>query len=59
MVTIENCEFGQLSSKYILPNGVSSLPHGHIDLQFIEEFKNSSPPTTPEKLVKIHEFKFA
>ena len=26
------------------------------DLQFIEEFKNSLPPTTPETLIKIHEF---
>ena len=31
MVTIEKCEFGQLNNKlYILPNGVSSLPHVHM-----------------------------
>ena len=57
MVTIEKCEFGQLNVKrYILPNVVKSLPHRHIDLQFIEELKISLPPTAPEKLIKIHEF---
>ena len=40
MVTIEKCEFGQLNDKqYILPDGISSLPYGHKDLTFIENFK--------------------
>ena len=41
MVTIEKCEFGQLNEKqYILPDGISSLPYGHKDLTFIENFKD-------------------
>ena len=41
MVTIEKCEFGQLNDKrYILPDGISSLPYGHKDLTFIQNFKD-------------------
>ena len=40
MVTLEKCEFGQLNDKrYILPDGISSLPYGHKDLTSIENFK--------------------
>ena len=54
MVTIEKCEFGQLNDKrYILPDGISSLPYGHKDLKFIENFKDEIS-LTPEKLIKYH-----
>ena len=54
MVTIETCEFGQLNDKrYILPDGISSLPYGHKDLKFIENFKDEIS-LTPEKLIKYH-----
>ena len=34
MVTVEKCEFGQLSDKrYVHPDGVFSLPYGHKDLE--------------------------
>ena len=37
MVAIAKCEFGQLDDKrYILPDGISSLPYRHKDLKFIE-----------------------
>ena len=54
MVTTEKCEFGQLNDKrYILPDGISSLPYGHKDLKFIENFKDEIS-LTPEKLIKYH-----
>ena len=54
MVTIEKCDFGQLNEKqYILPDGISSLPYGHKDLTFIENFKDELS-FTPEKLIKFH-----
>ena len=54
MVTIEKCEFGQLKDKrYILPDGISSLPYGHNDLKFIESFKDEISLTS-EKLIKYH-----
>ena len=55
MVTIEKCEFGQLNDKrYILPDGISSLPYGHRDLTFIENFKDEIC-LTPEKLAKYYQ----
>ena len=54
MVTIDKCEFGQLNYKrYILPGGISSLPYGHKDLKFIENFKDKIS-LTPETLIKYH-----
>lgn len=39
MITIEKSEFGQLNDKtYILPDGNSSLPYGHKDLGYLENF---------------------
>ena len=53
MVTIEKFEFSQLNNKqYILPDGVSSPPYGHKHLTFVENFKKSLLPLTPEKLIK-------
>ena len=53
MVTIEKFEFAQLNNKqYILPDSVSSLPYGHKHLTFVENFKKSLLPLTPEKLIK-------
>ena len=58
MVTIEKCEFGQLNDKrYILLDGISSLPYGHKDLTFIENFKYELS-FTPEKLLKFHRDNF-
>ena len=35
MVTTEESEFGQLNYKrYILPDGVSSFPYGHLNKEF-------------------------
>ena len=57
MVTIEKFEFAQLNNKrYILPDGISSLPYGHKHLIFVENFKKSLLPLTPEKLVKHHQY---
>ena len=39
--------------RYILPDSISSLPYGHKDLNFIENFKYEKS-LTPEKLVKYH-----
>ena len=40
MVTVEKAEFGQLNDKrYVLPDGISSLPYEHKDLEYIEDFK--------------------
>ena len=55
MVTIEKCEFGQLNDKrYILCDGISSIPYGHKDLVPIENFKNKIK-LTPQSLIKNHE----
>ena len=55
MVTIDKCEFDQLNDRrYILPDNINSLPYGHRDLKFIEDFKDSIS-LTPEKLRKHHE----
>ena len=54
MVTIEKCEFRQLNDKkYILPNGISSLPYGHKDAKFIKNFKDEIS-FSPEELIKYH-----
>ena len=53
MVTIEMCEFGQFNNKrYILPDGISSLPYEHKDIKFIENFKDEISLTT-ENLLSI------
>ena len=40
MVTVEKAEFGQLNDKrYVMTDGISSLPYGHKDLEYIENFK--------------------
>ena len=40
MVTVEKAEFGQLNDeRYVLTDGISSLPYGHKDLEYIENFK--------------------
>ena len=57
MVTIEKFEFAQLNDKrYILPDGISSLPYRHKHLTFAENFKKSLIPLTPEKLIKHHQY---
>ena len=49
MVTIEKFEFAQLNDKrYVLPDGTSSLPYCHKHLTFVENFKKSLLPLTPE-----------
>ena len=54
MMTIDKCKFGQLNDKrYILPDGMSSLPYGYRDIKFIKNFKDSIS-LTPEKLTKHH-----
>ena len=53
MVTIDKSEFGQLDDKrYILPDGISSLPYGHLTLSHIESFKEPLFPLNPEKIIK-------
>ena len=53
MVTIDKSEFGQLDDKrYILPDGISSLPYGHLALSHIESFKEPLFSLNPEKIIK-------
>ena len=48
MVTVEKSEFGQLNNKrYVLPDGICSLPYGHKDLEEITNFKYKLD-TTPQ-----------
>ena len=55
MVTIEKYVFGKLNYKrYILCDGISSIPYGHQDLVPIENFKNEIK-LTPQSLIKNHE----
>ena len=55
MMTIEKSEFGQLNDKrYVLCDGISSLPYGHKDLIPIENFKKEIK-LTPQSLIKNHE----
>ena len=52
-VTIEKFKLAQLNDKkYTLPDGISSLLYGHKHLTFVENFKKSLLPLTPEKLIK-------
>ena len=59
MVTVEKAEFGQLSDKrYELPGGISSLPYGHNDLEYIENFKcETLGNLTAQKIIQHHEKK--
>ena len=57
MVTVEKAEFGQLNDKrYVLPDGISSLPYGHKDLEYIENFKcETLGNLTAQKIIQHHE----
>ena len=57
MVTVEKAEFGQLNDKrYVLLDGVFSLPCRHKDLDFIENFKcESLGRLTAQKIIQYHE----
>ena len=57
MVTVEKAEFGQLNDKrYVLPDGISSLPYGHKDLESIENFKcETLGNLTAQKIIQHHE----
>ena len=47
MVTVEKPGFGQLNDKrYILPDGICSLPYGHKDLEEISKFKENLNTTS-------------
>ena len=55
MVTIEKCKFGQLNDRrYILFDGISSIPYEHKDLIPIENFQNEIKLTS-QSLTKNHE----
>ena len=57
MVMIDKSNFGQLNDKrYILPDGMSSLPYGHINLSYIEACKESLFSLNPEKIIKYHKY---
>ena len=57
MVTVEKVEFGQLNDKrYMLPDGISSLPYRHKDLEYIENFKcETLGNLTAPKIIQHHE----
>ena len=57
MVTVEKAEFGQLNGKrYVLPDGISSLPYGHKDLEYIKKFKcETLENLTAQKIIQHHE----
>ena len=56
MITVEKAEFGQLNDKrYVLPDGISSLPSGHKDLEYIENFKcETLGNLTAQKIIQHH-----
>ena len=56
MIMIKKSEFGQLNDKrFILPDGINSLPYGHLDpKKYIEDFKKSLLPLTPEQIIRYH-----
>ena len=52
MVTIDKSKFEQLNDKrYTLPDGINSLPYGHLALSHIGTFKESLFPLNPEKII--------
>ena len=54
IVTIDKPEFGQLNDKrYIIPDGISSLPYGH---SHIGTFKESLFHPNPEKIITHHKY---
>ena len=55
--TIQKCEFGQLNDKrYVFPDGISSLPYGHLHLREIENFKcNDLCDLSAQKIIQYHE----
>ena len=55
--TIQKCEFGQLNDKrYVFPDGISSLPYGHLHLREIENFKcNDLCNLSAQKIIQYHE----
>ena len=57
MVTGEKAEFGQLNDKrYVLPDGISSLPYGHKGLEYIENFKcETLEKLTAQKIIQHRE----
>ena len=57
MATVEKAEFGQLNNKrYVLPDGISSLPYGHKNLEYIENFKcETLGNLTAQKVIQHHE----
>ena len=57
MVTVEKAKFGQLNDKrYVLPDGISSLPYGHKDLEYIENFKcENLGNLTAQNIMQHHE----
>ena len=55
MVTIDKSEFGELDDKHcILPDGIISLPYGHLAMSHVETFKESLFPLNPEKIITHH-----
>ena len=57
IVTVEKAEFCQLNGKrYVLADGIFSLPYGHKDLDFIENFKcETLGSLTVQKIIQHHE----
>ena len=60
MFTVEKAEFGQLNDKrYVLSDGISSLPYGHKDLVYIENLKcETLGNLTAHKIMQYHKNNF-
>ena len=56
MIMIKKSEFGQLNDKcFILPDGINSLPYGHLDLKkYIKDFKKSLLLLSLEQIIRYH-----